>query len=176
MATAKRYRTVIDLSAFTSTDDCEGEREEVAVATPPAIGAIRDALVRFTGRQRQRPPAFSAVKVGGRRAYALARRGKTPEIAEREVVVHGIELVEYAWPLLAIDVHCTKGFYVRSLARDLGRALGTGGHCRSIRRTAVGPFTIAMAVAVDRVPDPLGAEDLISAERALEMVAECSRR
>ena len=85
----------------------------------------------------QRPPAFSAVRVGGRRAYKLARRGPPPEIAAREVEVRSIDLVGYSWPMVTLDIHCAKGFYVRSLARDLGRALGAGGHCRSIRRRPI---------------------------------------
>jgi tRNA pseudouridine55 synthase len=170
MRTTKRYLTEIDLSAFTTTDDLEGPREEVTVTVPPRLDRVRAAIARFAGTIRQRPPAFSAVKIGGRRAYKLARRGGAPSLEERNVTVHRLELVRYDWPLIEVDLTCDKGFYVRSFARDLGHALGTGGHCRSIRRTAVGPFSDQTAVPLDRVPDPLRAGDLLTAEEALRMV------
>ncbi len=166
MATDKRYRTEIDLSAFTDTDDLEGQRREVEVA-PPSEHDVRGALQRFLGTIMQRPPARSAVKVGGRRAYDLARRGESVELAPRPVDVHGLELVRYEWPALVLDVRCGKGTYIRSLARDLGLALGTGGHCRTLRRTAVGPFTEAEAVKLDDVPAPLEQGDLIPLDEAL---------
>jgi len=175
MATEKRYRTTIDFSAFTATDDREGERREVAVAEPPVEGAIRSALARFTGEFLQRPPAHSAVKIDGRRAYKLARRGEAPEIEPRPVTVHAIDLIKYEWPFVELDLRCGKGVYVRSLARDLGEALGTGGHCASIRRTAVGPFTLQMARPVDDLPEALTAVELLSIEEALAMVRGESR-
>jgi tRNA pseudouridine55 synthase len=167
MATDKRYRTVIDLSALTVTDDLEGSRVEVQVAAPPSEGDVRAALGTFVGAIWQRPPAHSAVKVDGRRAYALSRQGHEPDLAPRKVVVHQLDLVGYDWPLLEVDIRCAKGFYVRSLARDLGRALGTGGHCRSLRRTAVGPFTEAESVRLDDVPVPLEQAHLIPIDDAL---------
>jgi tRNA pseudouridine55 synthase len=172
MGTDKRYETRIDLSAFTETDDLEGERREVDVPEPPDETAVRAAVASFRGTFAQRPPAFSAIKVGGRRAYKMARKGDAPEIAERPVTVHEIELVRYAWPFADVTIHCAKGFYVRSLARALGERLGTGGHCASIRRTAVGPFTLAMATPLDDVPEPLTAAHLISADEAVAMVAK----
>ena len=167
MATDKRYRTEIDLTAFTATDDREGDRTEVEVTTPPDEATVRAALVRFTGTIQQRPPAFSAMKVGGRRAYAAARKGTPMELAPRPVRVDAIELVTYRWPAVTLDIRCGKGFYVRSLARDLGVALGTGGHCASIRRTAVGPFTLDEARPLDALPQRLAAADLLSLEAAL---------
>lgn len=159
MATDKRYETVIDLSAFTTTDDVEGPRTEVVPGTPGAAAAppTRDEIsrvlaARFTGTVMQRPPAFSAMKVGGRRAYALARRGAAPDLAPRPVRIDGIDVLGYAWPRLTLDIRCGKGTYVRSIARELGEALGTGGHCASIRRTAVGAWTASHAVAVDALP------------------------
>ena len=167
MATEKRYRTEIDLTAFTTTDDREGERTEVAVAAPPDEAAVRAALARFMGTIQQRPPAFSAMKVGGRRAYAAARKGTPMELAPRPVRVDAIEPVAYRWPLVTLDIRCGKGFYVRSLARDLGVALGTGGHCASIRRTAVGPFTLDEARPLDALPQRLATGDLLPLEAAL---------
>jgi tRNA pseudouridine55 synthase len=167
MATDKRYLTEIDLSAFTATDDREGERTEIMVDRPPDEATVRAALEPFIGTIAQRPPAFSAMKVGGRRAYAAARRGTPIELAPRPVRVDSIELVSYRWPLVTLDIRCGKGFYVRSLARDLGQALGTGGHCASIRRTAVGPFVIAEARPLDSLPPRLEPSDLLPLADAL---------
>jgi len=165
MATEKRYLTTIDLTAFTTTDDVEGERTEVVLGTPGARAAAPtraeiEALLaeRFTGTVMQRPPAFSAMKVGGRRAYALARKGEAPELAPRPVTIHSVTVTDYAWPLLSLDIHCGKGTYVRSIARELGQALGTGGHCTMIRRTAVGSFTIDRAVSMDALPEKITQE------------------
>ncbi len=172
MATDKRYRTVIDLGAFTSTDDREGERAEVEVEQPPREDDVRDVLRRFIGDIRQRPPARSAVKVGGRRAYHLARQGRSVELAERTVSVHALELVRYQWPLIEIDVRCGKGTYIRSLARDVGAALGTGGHCAMLRRTAVGPFTESISRRLDDLPASITQADLIPLEEALRRIDE----
>lgn len=172
MGTDKRYHTEIDLSAFTATDDREAEPEPVPVDAPPTDDRLLAALDRFTGEIMQRPPAYSAMKVGGRRSYALARKGRDVELAPRPVRVHSIDLLRYEWPLVELDVRCAKGTYVRSLARDLGVALGTGGHCASIRRTAVGPFTLDLATTLDDLPDPLDASDLIPVDHALRLVRE----
>ncbi len=170
MATGKRYRTVVDLGAFTSTDDREGERVEIEVERPPSEDDVRAVLSRFVGEIPQRPPARSAVKVGGRRAYQLARQGRSVELAERIVSVHGIELLRYDWPLLELDVRCGKGTYIRSLARDIGKALGTGGHCATLRRTAVGPFTDAMSRRLDDLPKSIAQADLIPLEEAIRQI------
>ena len=122
----------------------------------------------------QSPPAFSAVKIGGRRAYKMARKGEAVDIPPRPVCVHGLEILQYVWPRVEISIHCAKGFYVRSLARDLGMALGTGGHCVSIRRTAVGPFVIENAIKLEDVPDAIVQEDLLSIDLGLKMVREGS--
>lgn len=172
MATDKRYEAVIDLSAFTTTDDVQGERTEVTINVPPDEKRVRDAVGRFAGSIMQRPPAFSAVKVGGKRAYKLARKGSPVTIVARPVMVNSIEVTRYAWPEAALRIHCAKGFYVRSLARDLGEALGTGGHCASIRRTAVGPFTLALARRLDDLPKSLVESDLISVNAAIRMLSE----
>lgn len=185
MNTSKRYRTAIDLSAFTTTDDAEGERREVERAVTGEVGEVSGvggpsreeverALAGFAGRIMQQPPSYSAMKVGGRRAYRLSRQGQPPQLAARAVVVHSIALSRYDWPIAEVELHCGKGFYVRSLARDLGKALGTGGFCASLRRTAVGPFDESMARALEALPERINAGDVISIERALEMVgAEC---
>jgi tRNA pseudouridine55 synthase len=168
METDKRYVTQIDLSAFSTTDDLEGELEPVEAPRPPSLDDVRLALGAFTGAFAQRPPAYSAVKVRGRRAYKLARAGHEVTLPARPVVMHSVIVTGYEYPLLELQLHCGKGLYVRSLARDLGTALGTGGFCRSIRRTAVGPFTESMAVPLDRVPEPLTEDHLIPVDDAVQ--------
>lgn len=170
MATEKRYETDIDLSAFTSTDDREGERREVAVAAPPTREAVERALAGFVGTIAQRPPAFSAVHVGGKRAYALARADAPPELPPRSVVAHEVSLLAYEWPIARVAIRSGKGFYVRSLARDLGVALGTGGHCATLRRTAVGPFTLAQARTLTALPERIDESCLVPLESALAAV------
>lgn len=170
MQTSKRYQTTIDLSAFTSTDDCEGAVEPVRVTTPPSREAIEEAVGHFRGQIMQSPPAFSAVKVGGRRAYQLARRDQPVDLPAREVTVYDLHVTNYDWPIVAITIHCGKGFYVRRLARDLGTALGTGGHCTSIRRTAVGPFDASQARSLDALPQRLAQTDLIALDDALAIL------
>ena len=172
MKTTKRYLTEIDFSAFTTTDDREGEQQPVQTDTPPNCEQIDELLATsFTGAFMQQPPNFSAKKIGGRRAYQIARAGGRPELEPQEVVVHNIERLAYQWPRITLQIDCAHGFYVRSLARDLGRQLGTGGHCVSIRRMAVGPFTIDEALDPERLADPLSTDILIPLEDALERLA-----
>lgn len=162
MAGEKRYLADVDLSAFTTTDDREGEREEVDVATPPSQADIERACASFIGEIEQVPPAYSAIKVDGKRAYRLARAGQTPTLGPRRIVIHEINVAAYGWPHAVIDVRCGKGVYIRSLARDLGHALGTGGTLAGLRRTRVGAFDIEEASSLDDLPDPLGQDDLQS--------------
>ena len=159
MATVKRYRTVIDLSAFTETDDLEGERVEVAVADPPDEAAVRAALEVFKGRIMQRPPARSAIKVGGRRAYAMSRRGESVVLEPRPVEVHELDLVRYGWPLLEIEVCCGKGTYIRSLARDIANELGTVGHLTALCRTRIGPYRQADSITIDGITEWMSTEN-----------------
>jgi tRNA pseudouridine55 synthase len=105
----------------------------------------------------QRPPAFSAVKIAGRRAYDIARHAPEalPSPEPRPVLIESIAMLSYDWPLLHLDIACGKGTYIRSLARDLGAALGAGGMLRSLVRTRVGPWTIDQAARPEALPDPL---------------------
>lgn len=161
MGLPKVYDAVVDLSAFTATDDREGERREVAVASPPTADRVAAACAGFVGLVRQRPPAFSAVHVEGKRAYRLARQGVDVVIPEKTVRIDAVEVLGYAWPELSIRVRCGRGTYIRSLARDLGVGLGTGGHLASLRRTAVGPYTLAEASPIERCERPITAADLL---------------
>lgn len=155
MGLTKVYETVVDLSAFTTTDDREGERTEVTPALQPDEATVRCVLEQFTGVIQQKPPAFSAVHVQGKRAYKLARKGQEVDLPARPVRIDALELLSLAYPLLSVRVTCGKGTYIRSLARDMGKALGTGGHLASLRRTAIGPYTLAQAVRLEDLPRPL---------------------
>lgn len=160
MGLPKVYETTIDLSAFTNTDDREGEREEVEVAEPPSEARVREVLETFVGDIEQVPPRYSAIHVDGQRAYKLAREGKDVALEARPVRIDAIELTRYAYPDLTITVTCGRGMYVRSLARDIGKALGTGGHLASLTRTAVGEYTLEGAAGAERLTQPIGQEDL----------------
>jgi len=165
MNTVKRYTTVIDLSATTVGHDAETPPIEVEVNKIPTVIELESAVQSFHGTIMQSPPIFSAVKVDGRRAYAAARKGEDVTIDPRPVVVHEISVISYDWPTVTIDIECEKGFYVRSLARDLGKALYVGGYCLEIRRTAVGPFTIEMSIALENLPDTITQEDLVRSDQ-----------
>jgi len=165
----KRYITHVDLSAFTSTDDREGKPEPVG-CPPPSPESLTQALQQLTGATLQPPPAYSAVKVGGRRSYQLARQGKLLAHEPRAVVTHSIVLLTYSWPIAEIAIHCGKGFYVRSFARMLGQALRTGGHCAAIRRTTVGPFSLEHSTPLNRLPERLTPDQLLDVHRVLTLV------
>ena len=136
----KAYRARIRLGTSTDTDDSDGlvlRERPVPVLDRATVEA---ALAPFRGRIRQRPPIYSALKQGGEALYVKARRGEAIDVPEREVEVHDIELLELDGPQLTLDVTCGSGTYIRSLARDLGEALGCGGHITALRRTWVEPF------------------------------------
>jgi tRNA pseudouridine55 synthase len=145
----KTYRAGIRLGARSDTDDADGTVVPVAVATPPDRAAVEAGLSGFVGEIEQVPPAYSAAKVSGRRAYDLARRGREVALAPRRVTVYGIDVLTYEYPRLAIEVRCGKGTYIRSLARDLGEGLGCGGYVEALGRTRVGPFCVEEAVPLD---------------------------
>jgi len=154
----KRYETTVKLGATTATDDPESPETPLSPGQAPGyvagsmtLARIRDVLPRFIGEIQQRPPAFSALKIGGKRAYDLARRGENVELQARTVQVYGIELLDYTWPLLRLRIDCGRGTYIRSIARDLGEALGVGGYLTQLRRTRVGSFAIEQAVTLERI-------------------------
>jgi len=151
----KAYRATVVFGGSSTTDDLEGEITP-AEGAPPTRDALEAALDGFRGVQEQRPPAFSARKVGGRRAYALARRGETPELKPRTVTFHELTLVGWdeadpEHPTAVLDVACSAGTYVRALARDLGAVVGSAAYLGALRRTASGPFTLADARPLDEV-------------------------
>jgi tRNA pseudouridine55 synthase len=160
----KTYRFTIAWGAETDSDDADGV---VVVRSDrrPEAGEIVAALPGFTGRIMQRPPAFSAIKVGGERAYDLARDGEMQVLAPRPVEIHALALVAADAEAANFEARCGKGFYVRALARDLGRHLGCYGHVAALRRTRVGPF--AEEDAVPLVEAALAGDILLRVEVAL---------
>ena len=144
----KRYQAVIRFGVETDTLDPEGSA--VREAPVPDLARIRQALPALTGRLRQRPPMFSAVQVGGERAYAMARRGQEPDLPVREVAVTAVELVHWRAPELTVTLTGSAGMYVRSWARDLGRTAGSCAYVVRLRRVAIGPFGSGEALAPDR--------------------------
>jgi tRNA pseudouridine55 synthase len=146
---AKTYRASVLLGARSDTDDADGQVTPVAVPAPPDTATVRARLDEFLGEIEQIPPAYSAAKVTGRRAYDLARRGHEVSLQARKVRIDGIDLLSCAWPRLELEVRCGKGTYIRALARDLGERLGCGGLIETLRRTRVGPFAVADAVPLD---------------------------
>jgi tRNA pseudouridine55 synthase len=156
MGRTKVYETQVDLSAFTATDDREvlplPEARYDGPAPPEADVAA--ACATFVGEAvEQVPPAYSAIHVDGRRAYERARQGEDVKMRPRFVRIDAVELVDYAWPIATLRVTCGKGTYIRSLGRDLGVKLGTGGHLASLRRTAVGRYTLGGATALEAFQD-----------------------
>jgi tRNA pseudouridine55 synthase len=161
--TEKEYSATIRLGQTTSTDDAEGEITGTATAEGVTVEAIDTAVAGLTGEILQVPPVVSAIKVGGQRAYKLSRAGAAPELAARPVTVYeftvtGIRRVEGATEadgLLDLDVtvRCSSGTYIRALARDLGAALGTGGHLTRLRRTAVGGYRAEDARTLEQLAE-----------------------
>jgi tRNA pseudouridine55 synthase len=162
----KTYRARVALGATSATDDGEGPITAVDGAADPGRPAVEAALRSFLGETLQTPPAFSAVRVGGRRAYREARAGRPVAPAAKPVTIHHIRLLNYAFPTIDLEIVCGKGTYIRSLARDLGARLGVGGYVEALRRTAVGPFTPERATPVDA-----GEPSLLPLETGLTQLA-----
>jgi tRNA pseudouridine55 synthase len=153
----KSYRATACFGATSTTDDLDGELTPVAPAGDPiARDSVDAALADFLGPQLQQPPVYSAIQVGGRRAYAMARAGEAPILPPRQVEIRSLELVEWddsdpSRPIAIVDVTCSAGTYVRALARDLGAALGSGAYLGALVRTASGPFTLESARTLDDI-------------------------
>lgn len=156
----KAYAFTVRWGVATSTDDAEGE----VVATSdvrPTEQVIRASLPQFTGQIDQRPPIYSALKIDGQRAYALARAGEVPEMVLRTVTIHHWEVREISADSATFAVSCSKGTYIRSLARDLAAALGTVGHVAMLRREKAGVFGLKSAILLDKL-------EALGQSRALE--------
>ena len=182
--TEKEYVATIRLGQSTTTDDAEGEPSGGAPASGVSADALRTEIARLTGEIRQVPPGVSAIKVGGQRAYKLTRAGAAPELAARPVTVYEFTVTALR-PLgdfLDIDatIRCSSGTYIRALARDLGAALGTGGHLTSLRRTAVGPYRLDQAHTLEDLSERTRVTPIAEAAAAafprVDLTADDARR
>ena len=144
----KVYDALVRFGSETATDDREGEPTRSA-APPSDAGRIEEGLVPLRGAIQQIPPAYAAVKVRGRTAYSRARSGETVELAAREVQVHRLEMIEWSPPDVRLLIVCGSGTYVRSMARDLGRAIGSAAHLAGLRRLAIGALDVADATGIE---------------------------
>lgn len=150
----KTYEVTMRLGQVSTTGDPEGEITDVD-GPPPSRGEIETALQKLTGEIEQVPPAFSAIKVGGQRAYKLARAGKEVAMEPRKATVHRLELVSYKYPKAKLIADVSSGTYIRTLVEDLAKSLGTGAHTTALRRTHVGPFNLEEAVEQKTLTDEI---------------------
>jgi tRNA pseudouridine55 synthase len=158
----KTYLAEIRFGARTNTDDAEGVLEPVADPSRLSAEEVGEGLARFVGRIVQRPPAFSAVKIDGRRSYQLARAGEEVEPEPREVVIESARLLDFrpgAGASAQVEVVCGSGTYLRALARDLGEALLTGGYLGRLVRSAYGPLSLAEAASIEELVDAAAVEE-----------------
>jgi tRNA pseudouridine55 synthase len=167
--TEKAYDATVRLGASTTTDDAEGETLATAPVQQLTEDDVRSAAGRFVGDLQQKPSAVSAIKVDGKRAYARVRDGEDVDLPARPVTVHELVVTDVrpAGEVLDLDVsvRCSSGTYIRAIARDLGAELGVGGHLTALRRTAVGPFTLADAHTLDDLTDRLEVVDVSEVAR-----------
>ncbi len=145
----KEYIADIQLGKTSTTDDMEGEKTTVNIQKKPTASEIQSAIQEFIGITMQTPPIYSAIKVQGQTAYKVARKGGRIILKPREVEIKDIEILKYTYPIVTLRIICGKGVYIRSLARDLGEKLQTGGFLKSLVRTRVGNYKIENAVELE---------------------------
>ena len=138
----KVYEATICLGSVSTTGDPEGEISETGIEIPD-LETIKEATKSFVGKIQQTPPAFSAIKINGQRAYKLARQGKEVEMPTREVEIYSLDIVSFDKPYLKIRAHVSSGTYIRTLAEDLGKKLGCGAYTTELRRTKIADYDIA---------------------------------
>ena len=145
----KEYEALIRLGATTPSFDLETEVDQSFPWEHISSSDIQEALAFFSGVQEQMPPLYSAKSVDGKRAYNMARKGKTVELKPQQIEIHRLEILKENLPDLSLLVECSKGTYIRSLARDLGEKLNSGAHLAGLRRTRIGPHTVEEAISVE---------------------------
>ena len=150
----KHYVGTFQLGVTSDTEDIEGPLTELSNPPQPSLEQLQNAAMQFVGRISQRPPAFSALKVDGKRAYQLARKGGTVELKPREIEVYQISLREYHYPIFRLGIECGSGTYVRSIGRDIGESLGSGAVMTALTRDWIGPFLIENALPPTVFDDP----------------------
>lgn len=146
----KVYEVTMKLGETSSTGDVEGEKTSIS-DSKPTESAIKAVLKQFVGDSMQTPPAYSAVKINGQRAYNLARKGKEVLLEPRSIHIKSIEFTGYQYPLVTFTAHVSSGTYIRSLVEDIGRKLGTGAYMSDLCRTKVGPFDLDKALSLDTI-------------------------
>lgn len=166
----KRYRTTIRLGVTNETFDTERPFDEVPGAVVPSRDAVDAVVAEFVGRIEQVPPIYSAMRVGGVLSYDLAKRGKAVELPARPVTIHRMQVNAYDWPKLDLTIECSRGTYIRAIARDIGGLLACGGVCETLRREAVGPFFADDGVNLDETPTEQVLPALISLEKMAEIL------
>ncbi|MCG8408826.1 MAG: tRNA pseudouridine(55) synthase TruB [Phycisphaerales bacterium] len=169
MGLSKRYRTTLRLGVTNRTYDTEQPFEPVPGIKPPSQQQLADTVAQFIGDIDQVPPEYSAVKINGVPSYRLAQKGQPVTKPPKKVRVDHVEILNYEWPALALEVRCGRGTYIRALARDLGKALECGACCEALTRTAVGPFRLEDSVNLE-IASPE------SVRSALMDLAEAQRR
>lgn len=147
-STKKTYEAEIVLGARSSTDDVEGRIISKKVTKRLSKKGIEDTLEKFVGEQEQIPPQYSAIKLKGRKAYELARKGEKFQLEPRRVTIYSIKLLDYRYPVLKIECEVSAGTYIRALARDIGEKLGVGAYLKNLRRTRIGSFKLEDAIAL----------------------------
>lgn len=153
MEMEKEYIAKIRLGAVSDTDDKTGKIQisNSKIQNHNLKQKIRKILNSFLGEIEQMPPMYSAKKIRGKKAYEFARRGEIPKLEPKKITIREITLIAYRWPRLEIRVQCSSGTYIRALGRDIGEKLGYGAYLETLRRTAVGPFTIEHAKTIDQL-------------------------
>ena len=155
VAKEKEYLATIRLGYTSTTDDNEGQKKKIQDITKPLLVHVKNTLKQFKGEIDQVPPIYSAIKIKGQEAYKLARKGKEVKMKSRKALIKKISLISYKYPYLKIEVVTGPGVYIRSLARDIGQVLGTGGYLSSLERTRVGRFTKNKALKLNQIKKAL---------------------
>lgn len=151
--TDKEYIAEVTFGGTSNTDDAEGEITQNSEAKEKNLEEIKKELKNFEGEIMQLPPDFSAKKIGGKRAYKLAREGKEVKLEPRQIKINEIEILDYNWPVLSLRISCGKGTYIRSIARDLGANLSVGGYLTALQRTKVGQYNLNQAVTIEEADE-----------------------
>ena len=163
-AHTKEYVATIALGATTPSFDLETEIDATYPIEHITREMVAEVLKKFTGRIEQVPPAYSACKIDGKRAYKMARKGKEVELKAKVLVIDEIELLEYSQQSIVVRVVCSKGTYIRALARDIGEALNSGGHLTALRRTRVGDIKVEDCLSVEKAVELLNNIDFVMPE------------
>lgn len=163
----KRYVGAFQLGRRSPSDDIELPSEELPDAPVPTLEEIESKLPDFVGQIEQVPPAYSAIKIGGEKAYDLARAGAAPDMKPRRVTVHGLSVVRYDYPELTLDLRCGSGTYVRAVGRDLAQQLGTAAVMSALERTEIGAFRVGDAVGLDSLDEATVLDGLLPAGLAV---------